>query len=207
MNTTSTYFKRLYTFFNTFSKSVIFICYMILEELKKLGKKYDSTRPETEILISKVEFCNILQTVALRYSHNTFAAKISDKHTHWQLMVQGAMAEFAVAKYLNVLWKPETTKPDSAPDIGDIGKHLQVRSTGLVDGCLLIKPTDENLHMFVLVIGDANATDFPARVNIVGCMVGRDCKKVRWQKDGSDTYFVPQSELMPVNKMALMAYL
>lgn len=105
--------------------------------------------------------------------------------------IDGALAELAVAKALNVYWSGVRADPFDLP--GDCG-HLQVRSTRHRSGKLIVHPTDPDECAFVLVIASP-----PSQFLLAGWAYAADAKSDRWWADptgnGRHVYFVPQSAL------------
>ena len=107
--------------------------------------------------------------------------------------IHGAIAEATVAKALGVYCNLASS--DRA--IADIGRNIEVRSTPIKKGCLIIRPRDKDDAKYYLVAGI-----YPNTV-IIGWMFGRDAKQPRFwndtDKDGnkipSPYWKVPQSEL------------
>jgi hypothetical protein len=108
----------------------------------------------------------------------------------WTPGIEGAIAEMALAKLLNVFWSGA---------VGDLrardAGRLQVRSTSRPDGCLILHDEDADDDIFVLAIGVAPTFKF------CGWITGRSGKDKRYWRDpagGRPAYFVPQSALQPV---------
>lgn len=108
----------------------------------------------------------------------------------WTEAVEGACGEMALAKLLGVFWSGAVGNLDAA----DVG-HLQVRTTALPKGSLILHPTDADDEIFILMIGTAPA--FQA----VGWCFGREGKQQRFWHDptgkGRWAFFVPQRLLRP----------
>lgn len=173
---------------------------MLLTELKKLSVLFDAETPN-EVVINKSEFINCLQIATLRYSHNTFARRISDKTTQLQNIINGTVSEYALSKWLGVHWQPITDHPDTQD--GDLGHSIQVRTTDLSDGKLIVKPTDPVNHVYVLLIGSTLETDPPYRYKVIGMLGGKECKRGKYLRDGG-SYWIPQSDLEKVDKAILL---
>jgi hypothetical protein len=114
----------------------------------------------------------------------------SPHHNPWEMDCEGAMAELAYAKAFGVYWQAGIgTFRD--PDVGNI----QIRQTSVDNGCLIIRPSDKDDDIFVLVVG--SAPDYL----IAGWTRGKDGKDPRWAKapnNGKTAYFIPQSALKPM---------
>lgn len=175
---------------------------LLIKELQLLGSIFDAKRPN-EVIVTQQEFCRCISIAALKLSHCNFGKRISERTTQWQNCINGYTAEYAVAKWLGITWNPQVSLPDT--EIGDIPKKIQVRMTDLEDGCLIVKDTDPSDHIFIFVIGSTLTKDPPYRFKIIGTKLGKDCKKLKWQRE-SRAYFVPQEELEVPNKMKIMGY-
>jgi hypothetical protein len=110
----------------------------------------------------------------------------------WDMEIDGAAAEIAVAKYLGVYWEP-SVNTFKAPDVGT----YQVRSTPLQHGCLIVRSNDKDTETYVLVICET-----ATRYRIVGMMTGADAKQIHYFKDASTrgvkAWWVPQGDLFPL---------
>lgn len=112
----------------------------------------------------------------------------------WDADIEGACAECAVAKSLEVDWQAET-EPDHAGDVGEIG----VRHSKRADASLILHPGDPNEKVFVLVTG----TDGNYRLR--GWILACDGKQKQYWRDpsgkGRFAFFVPQSALNDVSHL------
>lgn len=115
----------------------------------------------------------------------------ADPANGWNLHVEGACAEAALAKALNRWWSGNLGDLTAA-DVGPI----QVRSTWREQGRLPVHPGDPDDDAFVLAIGSAPSFAFP------GWIRGALAKQARYWCDptgaGRPAYFVPQSDLLPM---------
>ena len=104
----------------------------------------------------------------------------------WDIDIEGAMAEMAVAKATGMYFEPELDKFGDA----DVGQ-LHVRHTVLPDGCLIIRPEDPE-GRYCLVVGQLG------RYRIVGCIDSRDARQDIWVRAPQGrpaAWFIPQSAL------------
>lgn len=102
--------------------------------------------------------------------------------------ILGAHGEFAASLILSVSWRPRIGEIDKA----DIGDWIEVRTTDIERGCLVIKPDDENQAPFVLVIA-AMAT---LRFRAVGWLYGFEAKRYPITTEfGDPAHYVPQRGL------------
>lgn len=110
-----------------------------------------------------------------------------DKSLAWDYDIEGAGAERAFAKYINVYYSsPINTFKE--PDVGE----WQVRWTGHERGCLVVKEGDSEDEPFVLVRGRS------PRYEIIGWMRGKDAKQYKYKKSvggNPPAYFVPEADL------------
>ena len=110
-------------------------------------------------------------------------------HAH----IDGCMSEKAAAKMTGAKWDDGPWKPKS----WDVGK-LQVRSTKHKNGCLLIRPNDDDNDVFLLVIDD-----FPS-YRLVGWLPCKLCKQEKWRRAPNNrppAWFVPQDVLRKIEDL------
>lgn len=108
----------------------------------------------------------------------------------WNVDIEAAAAELAVAKALGVFWAAcDTPEEDRG---GDVGPGVQVRHTQYPNGSLIVHDRDADDHRFVLVTG-AMPT-----FRIAGWLHGHAAKvAAHWKADAPrPAFFVPQSALM-----------
>ncbi len=102
--------------------------------------------------------------------------------------VQGAMAEIAVAKVLNLYWGGGV----NAFATPDVGRKTEVRYTEYNTGKLLIRHKDTDDRPFVLVRGR------PPNLEVVGWMRGRDAKQDEFWVEEATAFMVPADKLTPI---------
>ncbi len=108
----------------------------------------------------------------------------------WQIHVEGALGEMAVAKAFDLFWSGDVGQPGR----GDIGNSLEVRTTATLDGHLILHPSDPDDSIYWLVVGKNGA------YTIVGWIQGIDGKQEwYWRTRGvrHPAYFVPSESLHP----------
>jgi len=112
--------------------------------------------------------------------------------TTWDIDVEAAAGELAVAKALGRYWAPADDHAADRRD-GDVD-GLQVRHTRRPDGCLICHQRDHDDHRFVLVVG---AAPF---FRVVGSILGVDAKRPEhWRSDvPRPAFFVAQRFLTSV---------
>jgi hypothetical protein len=109
-----------------------------------------------------------------------------DENVSWQIDIEGAMGEFALAKHLGVFWHGKGKMRGF-----DVGS-CDARTTHHENGSLIIHPQDNDEKTIWLLTGK-NGTYV-----IRGCIKAIDGKLDKYWKDplgGMPAYFVPQSEL------------
>jgi hypothetical protein len=112
----------------------------------------------------------------------------------WQLHVEGAAGELAVAKWADKFWSGNLGDLD-ADDVG----RIQVRTRSRHDYDLIIHPSDPDNRAFVLVTG--LAPHFVLR----GWIWGAEGKRPEYWRDpagGRPAFFVPQAALRPMERRA-----
>lgn len=107
----------------------------------------------------------------------------------WQINLEGALGEYALAKCLGLYW-PGKGKL-RAPDVGEV----DVRTTSRDNGRLILHPSDPDDRVFYLLTG------VNGRYQVRGWIAGKDGKREEFWKDpagGRPAFFVPQSALVQV---------
>ena len=114
----------------------------------------------------------------------------------WAVDVVGALAECAVAKFLDRFWAAAVAV--QGREEGDAGP-VQVRATTRRQGCLILHERDRADAEFVLAIVDG------ATVTLAGWMRGGDGKRPEfWDATKPrPAFFVPQDKLRVMRDLAL----
>jgi len=104
--------------------------------------------------------------------------------------IDSCCAEMAVAKFYNLHWEAVVDNP-SKDLMGDVGSVLEVRSTSLETGRLILHKPDKDDFPFVLAIGEGR------RWKLAGWMWGRDGKMDKYwnERMPRPCYTVPQRDL------------
>jgi hypothetical protein len=105
----------------------------------------------------------------------------------WQIGIDGACSEMAVAKRFNVYWNA-SVDTFKLPDVGP----LQVRSTRRSEGKLILHPEDSDDEVFILV------TIYRDIYTLRGWILGKDGKQDGFWDDpagGRPAFFVWQRYL------------
>ena len=113
------------------------------------------------------------------------------ENTNWTNSIEGACAEFAVAKHFKIYW-PAGVNTFHAPDVHP---DIQVRQTECRTNRLIVRDVDNFAHRFILAIGIAPT------FKLVGWMVGEHALVPEWRDDPKGigpAYFVPQEHLHPM---------
>lgn len=115
-----------------------------------------------------------------------------ERSNYWQIDIQGAIAEFAVAKAFDKYWEPATDKPlKSLP--GDVGFY-QIRSTTHKNGNLIVYEADSDDVPFILAIV---AEPY---VKLAGYLYGEEAKKIGEKHRYGDSW-VSQDKLRSVTEL------
>ena len=118
----------------------------------------------------------------------------------WQAHIDGAIAEYIVAKSLGVFWN-SGVRVLGAPDV-DTGVGVEVRSTHSRKNRLVIHPDDHDERAYVLVTGHSG------EYWIEGWMFAADCKLDKYWKDPTGkqrhAYFVPIEDLLEFDNLLMM---
>jgi hypothetical protein len=152
--------------------------------------KVELTTPEflNAINIGVIRQCSSLKK-GLKDSHG------AKSDNGWDMHIEGACGEAAVAKALNVFWSGTV---DTFKRGGDVGNKIQVRTRSKSYYELIVRKDDRDDDIFVLVTGKAPSFD------VVGWISGKDAKKEQWiQTHGNReaAWFVPQKELLDMNSL------
>lgn len=122
---------------------------------------------------------------------------VENRKAEWQIDIIGCIAEFALAKYLNVYWT--SVVDDGVANLaGDVGK-FQVRSTSWLTGNLILRDTDKDDAVFVLaIVGDRH-------VDFAGWIIASEGKKSGLKKDDENGihYWVTQDLLNPMESFPI----
>ena len=142
---------------------------------------------------SELGLCSYVGTyrrrMAIHRKRSEPAGSVADP---WGVDIEGACAEYVVARVKGVFWNALSDGDISAlPDAGD----LQIRHTPRLDGCLILRPKDSTEATFILVVGVA------PEFRIVGQIRGSEARRDEfWQAPNNrpGAWFVPQSALSPI---------
>jgi hypothetical protein len=112
-----------------------------------------------------------------------------DESKNWDLNIEGACAEFAVAKAINRYWEPTNGTFKSG---ADIGKNIQVRRRSKAGHDLIIRRDDNPEHIFFLITGSV------PNFTVQGWIKGQNGMKEEYLQGygGRElAFFVPQNAL------------
>lgn len=118
--------------------------------------------------------------------------------------IQGAEAELAVAKALNLPWDGSFLELDKWFDWRDVGHDvsgLEVRSTHHKNGSLILHPKDKDESPFILVL----THEKPIFI-LIGWSFGKNGKDPQYWRDvgyGRPCYYLPQNKLFDMNNLNL----
>ena len=152
-----------------------------------------------EVRLTKVEAMLAGQVGIMRHTEalsrkNPDAFGLSSDKDGSGLHVEGAAGEMAVAKALNIYWAATV---NTYKDGGDIGRRIQVRTRSKHDYELIVRPSDRDDDIFVLVTGKSPS------FQIHGWIHGHEAKKKDYLKGHGNrdpAYFVPHCALRALNE-------
>jgi hypothetical protein len=113
------------------------------------------------------------------------------KARDWNIDIDGALAEMAVAKMLNEYWGGHIKSFKNA----DVSDQFQIRSTNYKNGKLVFREADKEDYIYILVI-----TDCPF-YTVVGGISGKRAVTFPIQPAdhrGPEARWIPQSDLTPI---------
>ena len=152
-------------------------------------------RQIAEVALSSQEVLQGALVGVLRHLANLDRAdSYGFKGDGWEIDITGALAEMAVAKYLNKYWSSVVDDPWQLD--GDVDKQVQVRSSIREDAHLLLHEKDKDGDFYVLVTGRHR------HFVIVGWIRGTAAKRDEFWGDPKNTrrpaYWVPAGQLAPI---------
>lgn len=107
--------------------------------------------------------------------------------------IRGAKCEFAASVLLNLYWRPAVGEIDQP----DVGGFVEVRSTELPNGRLIVKPDDNDSSPFVLMIQVS-----PTTFKFGGWTHAWAAKKhPLLTQHGDPAHFVPQGSLLHIDTL------
>lgn len=113
----------------------------------------------------------------------------------WNMNVEGAAAEAAVAKATGLYWDGSVNTFKRGGDV----MGMEVRSSDLTGASLIVRPDDSPNGVFILVIGEA------PRFDVIGWISGKDAMQEKWFTNKGNprpkAYFVPQDALNPIEEL------
>lgn len=113
----------------------------------------------------------------------------SEEIESWQVHIEGACAECAFAKGMDIHWHAPVDTFKTGYDVGG----FQIRSSEHLDGCLIVRPDDtDDEATFYLVTGSA------PYYTIRGWIVAREAKRLGWwgtKNNRPCCWWVNQSDL------------
>ena len=141
-------------------------------------------------------------TVGIMRQISAINRSLRDRNGHegagWNLHVEGACGELAVAKALGVHWSGSVNTFKLGGDVGS----FQVRTRSQSDYELIVRDDDRDEDTFILVTGQC------PNYEVVGKIAGRDAKKDEWRKAYGGrpaAWFVPHDALQPLTMEAQSA--
>ena len=117
----------------------------------------------------------------------------ANNQNDWQMHIEGALAEFAVAKHLNVFWSGKL----GLYTPGDVGS-IEVRSSQKYENSLIVRKGDLDQAKFVFLTG-VNGSYL-----IHGWITGFEAKQDRYLRSPNGrepAYFVPKNKLYSIETL------
>jgi hypothetical protein len=102
-------------------------------------------------------------------------------------------AEMVVARYLGV--KDFEPTINTFKNQADVGSSIEVKHTSWKDGHLIVKPSDRDSDIAVLVVGES------PNYLIIGWIPVVVAKSPRYKSDQSNSYWVSQINLQPIETL------
>lgn len=118
-----------------------------------------------------------------------------DGNTGWQIHIEGALGELAFCKAIDRYWGGTINTYKIG---GDVGSNIQIRTRSKLDYDLIVRNSDRDDDIFVLVTGQA------PRYNVVGWITGKEAKRNEWRRTYGGrppAFFVPQKELRAIDEL------
>jgi hypothetical protein len=109
----------------------------------------------------------------------------------------GACGEIAVGKYLGAWFVPSVNTFHRVPDCLE---NVEVRSTDIMDGSLIVRDNDADDRRFILALVEGE------RVQLAGWIDGAEAKREEWKRNPNGyrlAWFVPQGALRPMGEIGL----
>ncbi len=149
------------------------------------------------VTLSTFEIMQAALVGVMRQCQNIRAGRV-DAHgasnkMGWQLHIEGACGEMAVAKHFGIFWNGNIGNL-RADDVGD----LQVRTRSRHNYDLILHPSDPDDKAFILVTGVCPG------YQLRGWILGSAGKKPEFWKDpagGRPAFFVPTEQLEPLDTL------
>ncbi|CAB4180216.1 hypothetical protein UFOVP1662_11 [uncultured Caudovirales phage] len=105
-------------------------------------------------------------------------------------------AEMVVARYLGIKdFEPTLNTFKNSPDVEAGQYRVEVKHTSWRDGHLIVKPSDRDIDIAVLVVGESPT------YTIIGWIPVAIAKSPRFKSDQSNSWWVSQINLRPMESM------
>lgn len=120
---------------------------------------------------------------------------------NWQIDIMGAMGEMAVAKAFKEFWNPAATDGNLAELEGDVGV-LQVRSTGYLDGHLIMYEYDKPEAPYILAIVREPWVKLVGWINLEAARTVGEARESKTHM----CYWIKQNQLYEMDMLGKVAY-
>lgn len=147
--------------------------------------------PHIDLSLAEVQMAalvgmqRVIECLKLNASHRHGASE----NDTWDMSIEGAIAECALAKYLNYYWAKGQR---GAPDVFDV----DCRQTHYSNGRLILHDDDVDDRKYYLLVGKQGVYD------VKGYILAKDGKQQKYWDDPVGqraAYFVPQSALIQLH--------
>lgn len=152
--------------------------------------------PQIDLTLAEIQMAALIgmqrtiECIKLNASHRHGA----QDDTTWQMSIEGALAECALAKHLNFYWSKGQR---GAADV----YNVDCRQTHHLNGCLILHPDDVDERKYYLLVGKQGSYELKGHIIAKNGKIPhywRDIKETL--KDGRivdrSAYFVPQNALI-----------
>jgi hypothetical protein len=118
-------------------------------------------------------------------------------HNSWTPNIEGVCGEIAVARLLNIYWRPIVGNPD-AEDVGpyEVRTNLSRKHT---DMCL--RPSDEKKKHRIFI----SVLSFTPEFEVLGWLTGAEAMRQEWFREGTPgrpkCFYAPAGALNPMNEL------
>lgn len=150
------------------------------------------TLPEMSVALNAA-WLRIVASASKKINHASTYHRPMARRIHEEFI--GACGELAIGKAAGVFFVPSVNTFHRVPDFLD---GVEVRSTDVATGRLIVRDNDSDERRYVLAIVEGES------VSLVGWIEGREAKADKWEENPNGyrpAWFVPQQELRPIETL------